>query len=87
MSGEPGWPGQSYRTSRLERTHIAKANSGKFKVAKVFCFGIEVVKNSEWAYVFCTVLTRGGEDPPITAIKDTPAPSEFLTTSIPKQKP
>ena len=29
----------------------------------------------------------GGEAPPITAIQNTQAPSEFLTTSIPKQKP
>ena len=29
----------------------------------------------------------GGEAPPITAIQNTQAHSEFLTTSIPKQKP
>ena len=29
----------------------------------------------------------GGEAPPITAIQNTQAPSEFLTTSISKQKP
>ena len=29
----------------------------------------------------------GAEAPPITAIQNTQAPSEFLTTSIPKQKP
>ena len=29
----------------------------------------------------------GGEAPPIIAIQNTQAPSEFLTTSIPKQKP
>ena len=29
----------------------------------------------------------GGEAPPITAIQNTQAPSEFLTTSVPKQKP
>ena len=29
----------------------------------------------------------GGEAPPVTTIQNTQAPSEFLTTSIPKQKP
>ena len=59
----------------------------KIKSIQGFCFGIEVVKNSEGACVFCTVLIWGAKLPPITAIQNTEAHSEFLTTSIPKQKP
>ena len=52
-----------------------------------FRFGIEVVKNSEWACVFCIAVIVGGFAPHIGTMQNTQATSEFLTTSIPKQKP
>ena len=35
----------------------------KIKSIQGFCFGIEVVKNSEGACVFCTVLIWGAKPP------------------------
>ena len=66
---------------------LATLNYAKIESSYGFCFGIEAVKNSEWACIFCTILIWGAKPPPITAIQNTQAPSEFLTTSIPKQKP
>ena len=37
--------------------------------------------------VYFVLYLHGGRSPPITAIQNTQAHSEFLTTSIPKQKP
>ena len=72
---------------KLLRVWVCPKESKSFLCSLGFCFGIEVVKNSEWACVFCTVLIWGAKPPLITAIQNTQAPSEFWTTSIPKQNP
>ena len=58
----------------------------KIKRSYGFCFGIEVVMNFEGAFVFCIAIIAGGEDPRLSTVQNTQARSEFLTTSIPKQK-
>ena len=42
---------------KLLRVWVCPKESKSFLCSLGFCFGIEVVKNSEWACVFCTVLT------------------------------
>ena len=65
---------------KLLRVWVCPKESKSFLCSLGFCFGIEVVKNSEWACVFCTVLIWGAKPPPRTAIQNTQAHSEFLTT-------
>ena len=52
-----------------------------------FCFGIEVVKNSAGGLCILYCSYRGGSALRVSTVQNTQAHSEFLTTSIPKQKP
>ena len=58
----------------------------KLKVAMVFALKLKLSKPLRGLVYFVPYL-YGGRSPPITAIQNTQAPSEFLTTSILKQKP
>ena len=73
---------------KLLRVWVCPKESKSFLCSLGFCFGIEVVKNSEWACVFCNaVIGGGGFAPHISTVQNTRAHSEFLTISIPKQNP
>ena len=57
-----------------------------FYVAWVFALELKLSKTLS-GLVYSVPYLYGGRSPPITAIQNTKAHSEFLTTSIPKQKP
>ena len=58
-----------------------------FYVAWVFALELKLSKSLSGLVYFVPYLKGGRSPPPITAIQNTQAHSEFLTTSIPKQKP
>ena len=57
-----------------------------FYVAWVFALKLKLSKTLRGPVYFVPYLYGGRSPPPITAIQNTQAPSEFLTTSISKQK-
>ena len=50
---------------KLLRVWVCPKESKSFLCSLGFCFGIEVVKNSEWDCVFCTVHIWGAKPPPL----------------------
>ena len=69
-----------FSKEKLLRVWVCPKESKSFKCSLAFCFGIEVVKNSEWACVFCIAVIGGGFAPHISTVQNTQAHSEFLTT-------
>ena len=52
-----------FNEEKLFRVWVCPKEFKSFLCSLGFCFGIEVVKNCEWACEICTVLIRGASHP------------------------